>query len=65
VTSPYITKAEAAAYARVSIPTIERAMYAGELEYTGSGHTVRLTVEWVDEWLRRRRDKDRNGSSEG
>jgi excisionase family DNA binding protein len=60
VNSPYLTKAEAAGYARVSVRTIERAIKAGDLEAGGTPGRRLVRQEWVDEWLGRAR-RDRNG----
>jgi excisionase family DNA binding protein len=60
VTSPYLTKAEAADYARVSVRTIERAIKAGDLDAGGIPGRRLIRQEWVDAWLMRAQ-RDRNG----
>ena len=49
--SPYLTKAEAAEYARVHPATIDRARKTGALEDKGTPGRVRLTREDIDRWL--------------
>jgi hypothetical protein len=60
-----LTKAEAAARARVSVRTLERAMAAGELRYSGGRTTYRVLIrpEWLDEWIDRR-GIDRGGNQD-
>lgn len=50
----YLSKRDAAAYAGVSLPTIKRAIAAGQLRVVtiGSRPLVRTTRRWVDEWVR-------------
>jgi hypothetical protein len=50
----FLTKHEAAARARVSVRTIERATLSGELESVGGWGLKRYKPAWVDEWLERR-----------
>lgn len=51
----WLTKLEAAARAQLSPSTLERAMRAGELRYSGGGgYAVRIRSDWLDEWLERR-----------
>jgi excisionase family DNA binding protein len=52
------TKQEAAAYARCSVSTIQRAIRNGRLRAGGTVGLVRIRPEWVDEWL-----EQRNGGS--
>jgi excisionase family DNA binding protein len=47
----WLTKQEAADYARVSVSTIERAIRAGELRAAGTAGRVLIRREWVDEWI--------------
>jgi len=47
----YLTRHEAAARARVSVDTIDRAVAAGELRAGGTANRTRIKPEWVDEWL--------------
>jgi hypothetical protein len=56
VTSPWLKKAEAAAYGRVSERTLERAMSERAIRFSGGGHgvAVRIRIEWVDQWLEQR-----------
>jgi excisionase family DNA binding protein len=48
----WLTKTEAAKYARYSVSTINRAMRAGQLRFvrTPSGK-VRIRRQWIDAWL--------------
>jgi len=58
----WLTKQQAAARASLSPSTLERAMYAGELEYSGGGgYAVRIRVDKLDEWLEHRGKRDRGG----
>jgi len=58
--TPWMTKREAAAYARVSVSTISKAMHCGALRYSGGGGTVvLLRQEWVDAWLEGRAPTER------
>ena len=50
----YMTKAEVADYARVSLSTVERAIRSGALRAGRTRGRVRLKREWVDRWLERR-----------
>lgn len=50
----YLTKQEAADYARVSTSTIKRAIRSGALRSGGTPGLVRIRPEWVDEWLEHR-----------
>jgi excisionase family DNA binding protein len=50
----WLTKQEAATYARVSVSTIERAIRAGELRAGGTPGRVLIRREWIDEWLEHR-----------
>lgn len=51
----YLTVEEAAVRARVSSPTIRRALKAGKLHYRATrGATKLLSVEEVDGWARQR-----------
>ena len=51
----WLTKAQAAARAQLSPSTLERAMRAGELPYSGGGgYAVRIRAVDLDEWLRHR-----------
>jgi excisionase family DNA binding protein len=52
--SPYLTLAEAANYARVSVDTVRRAIYRQELHAAGTAGLFRIKPEWVDEWLENR-----------
>jgi excisionase family DNA binding protein len=55
IASPWLTKREAADYARVSMRTLERAMHDGDLRHAGeAGLAVRIRLEWVDDWLENR-----------
>jgi excisionase family DNA binding protein len=56
--SPYLTKAEAAAYARLSPRTIQRALASGQLRSAGTEQRRLIRPEWIDEWLERRSDDD-------
>lgn len=49
----WLTKAEAAKYAKVSDRLIQNAVIAGELPAyaVGEGRTYRLRAEDIDEWL--------------
>jgi len=47
----WLTKAEAAAYAKVSASTLERAVHAGELTAGGTHGRRRFRREWLDAWL--------------
>ena len=47
----WLTKAEAAAYAKVSESTLERAVNAGELEVGGTRGRRRFKRGWLDAWL--------------
>jgi excisionase family DNA binding protein len=53
----YLTRQEAADYARLSLSTIKRALRAGELHAVGSRGRVRIRPEWVEAWLERRNDR--------
>jgi Helix-turn-helix domain len=61
----WLTKQQAAARANLSVRTIERAMGAGELDYSGGGprnYKVRIHIDRLDEWLARRgKDVDDGG----
>jgi len=63
--TPWLTKREAAARARVSVGSIERAMRAGDLRYSGGGTAgarVLIHVSWLDAWLEDRQpQKKREG----
>jgi excisionase family DNA binding protein len=51
----WLTKEEAAAHAKMSEGTIDRARRAGELEYSGGGgYAVRIRQDRLDEWLEHR-----------
>ena len=51
----YLTVEEAAVRAKVSSPTIRRALKAGKLHYRAArGATKLLSVEEVDAWARKR-----------
>lgn len=56
--TPWLTKIEAAEYARLPVGTIQRAMRLGELRYSGGGKLgggrVVIHESWLDEWLERR-----------
>ena len=54
--SPWMTRADVAAYARLSVPTISRAIRAGRLRAyrIAGGRAVRLHRMDVDGWLRAR-----------
>ena len=52
----YLTKSEAAEYARVSVRTIERAIQHGELHIAGTRGLIRIRPEWIDAWLEQRAD---------
>jgi excisionase family DNA binding protein len=56
VAFPWLTKAEAATYGRVSERTLERAMSERAIRFGGGGHgvAVRIRIEWVDQWLEHR-----------
>jgi excisionase family DNA binding protein len=43
-----------ARYVRVSVDTVRRAIYRGELQAVGTAGLVRVKLEWVEEWLERR-----------
>lgn len=50
--SPWISVKTAADYLGVSIDTIYDACHRRGLKHTKLGHsTIRLKVEWIDEWL--------------
>jgi len=53
--TPWLTKREAAARARLSLATLQNAMRSGELRYSGGGKRgggrVVIHVEWLDAWL--------------
>jgi hypothetical protein len=53
--TPWLTKREAAARARVHPATIQRAMRDGRLQFSGGrrsgGAPVLIRVEWLDEWV--------------
>ena len=51
IPSPWLTLAEAAAYARVHPATIERATGRGELRVGGTIGKRLFRREWLDEWL--------------
>lgn len=52
----WLSMKQAAQHANLSISTLERAMRAGELEYSGGGRgvVVRIRVDKLDEWLAQR-----------
>jgi excisionase family DNA binding protein len=52
--SPWMTRADAATYARVSVASISRAIRAGRLRAyrIAGGRAVRLHRDDVDAWLR-------------
>ena len=52
--SPWMTRADAATYALVSVASISRAIRAGRLTASriGGGRAVRLHRDDVDAWLR-------------
>lgn len=54
MTSPYLTRKEAAEYARCSEDTIGRAIRRGELRAAGTPGLVRIKQEWIDAWLEKR-----------
>jgi excisionase family DNA binding protein len=55
--TPWLTKKEAAAYAHVSVDTIERWMRSGRLEFRRPSKTItRIRPEWVDEALAQQAD---------
>jgi excisionase family DNA binding protein len=50
----FLTKKEAAEYARVGLRTLERAMHDGELRYLGGGprrFAVQIRPQWIEDWL--------------
>jgi len=48
----YLTRAQAAGYAKVSVSTIDRARRSGELRSTDNGRRlVRIKRAWLDAWL--------------
>ncbi|HEY7207007.1 MAG TPA: excisionase family DNA-binding protein [Gaiellaceae bacterium] len=49
-----MTRAEAADYAGVSVRTIDRALAAGELHACRARRGVRIHVDALDAWLKRR-----------
>jgi excisionase family DNA binding protein len=63
VTSPYLTRREAAVYARVSEDTIDRAIASGDLRAVGTSGRVLTKQEWLDEWLERREQNGRREAS--
>ena len=50
----YLTRAQAAGYAKVSVSTIDRARRSGELRAGGTQRRTLFRQEWLDEWLSRR-----------
>ena len=54
--SPWMTRADVAAYARLSVPTISRAIRAGRLRAyrIAGGRAIRLHRDDLDRWLRSR-----------
>lgn len=56
----YLNQTQAAEYAAVDRKTIWRARVAGHLRFTGDGRLGRTTPEWVDDWLARRAQVERN-----
>jgi excisionase family DNA binding protein len=55
--SPYLTKTEAAEYARCSIRTINRALAAGDLPRYGAINRALFTKEDLDAWLKGRKGR--------
>jgi excisionase family DNA binding protein len=55
--SPYLTKTEAAEYARCSIRTINRALAAGDLPRYGAVNRALFTKEDLDAWLKGRKGR--------
>jgi excisionase family DNA binding protein len=53
VRSPFLTRAEAAGIARVSVRTIDRARRAGRLRAGGTRGAVRIHVDDLVAWLER------------
>ena len=47
----WLTRREAAAYARVSVSTIDRALKAGSLRSTKPNRRRLIHREWLDHWL--------------
>lgn len=47
----WLTRAEAAEYAKVSIRTVDRAIQDGSLESCKRNHTRRIRRIWIDMWL--------------
>jgi excisionase family DNA binding protein len=54
-TKPWLTVADGAAHAGLSRDTIYTACERGELRHVrvGGRRTIRLRVDWIDEWLER------------
>lgn len=59
-----LTRQEAAAFARMSVATIDRARYRGDLEEVGSPGLVFITFGALNRWLEKRR-QDRDGHDDG
>ena len=55
-----LTREEAAAIGRMSVATIDRARYRGDLEEEGSRGLVRIRRAALDRWLKKR-GQGRNG----
>lgn len=51
IQSPWMTREEAAEYARVTPQTLEQAVEAGELRCRRVGRRVLFHRDWVDAWL--------------
>ena len=55
VSSPLLTRKEAAAYSRVSIRKLDQAKANGELAYISVGRAIRYRVSDLEMWLNRQR----------
>lgn len=61
LTLRYLTRAEAAEYARVSVATIDRARASGALSWGGAGGAIRILRLDVDSWLQGRNTHPQEG----
>lgn len=62
---PWLTKREAATYARVSPRALERATREGKLRAAGTVRARRFRREWIDAWLLGQADDDDSVSACG